>query len=450
MRESSNTLPFFFTFNMTNPIDQALDTLYERVMEMPNKVLDIFNNFFGEERVDMQNFPSKEELRHSILRMFVVVIFQNADMMDRLSLEGFNRREKLVDIDFESLPTESAAAFTEAILSNPFVEFCKALMKGFILVHFPRTVVTNEHDRSTVVNHIYVKVPITIKGSENGLFTMNRSEYTVAEIYSDYMHSHASHIPTDNFQNFVSCCLGSGPLNNTQTNLSLGFDEDRWNMFCLELSKYVEVESIAGRPYNYLEKISFNTSRMGNIDRLFNSHTLHFPAPDRRSSLLVRNAIREFLSYYLEHNNLTFSYRNGVYSLGMPFIEYLIHLSNSFIEFVNNRPELANSGITNCNIIGDYVVRNGELYQKSIDIDYYISTYREYVGKEVCTFKGRPVTVTITDLERADNNTVNDAKLINISLASYLLNRILRTINYRYGRNQENPYSTSGKVRYKV
>lgn len=434
---------------MTNPIDQALDTLYERVMEMPNKVLDIFNNFFGEERVDMQKFPSKAELRHSILGMFVSIIFQNTDMSGRLPLVGFNRNQKLVDIDFESLPVESAAALTEAILSDSFVEFCKAPMKGFILVHFPRTVVTNEHDRSTVVNHIYVKVPITIKGSEDGLFTMNRSEYTVAEIYSDYMHSHASHIPTGNFQNFVSCCLGSGPLNNTQTNLSIGFDEDRWNMFCLELSKYVEVESIAGRPYHYLEKISFNTSRMGNIDRLSNFSNLHFPFSNRPNHL-VKNAVRKFLSYYLEHNNLTFSYRNGVYSLGMPFIEYLIHLSNSFIEFVNNRPELANSGITNCNIIGDYAIRNGELYQKSRDIDFYISTYREYVGKEVCTFKGRPVIVTITDLERADHNTVNNAKLINISLASYLLNRILRTINYRYGRNQENPNSTSGKVGYKV
>ena len=434
---------------MTNPIDQALDALYERVMEMPNKVLGIFNNFFGEERVDMQEFPSKARLRRSVLEMFVGGIFQNTDMVNRLPLEGLNRNEKLVDIDFESLPAESAAALTEAILSNPFVEYCKAHKKGFILVHFPRTVITNEFDRSTIVNHIYVKVPITIKGSEDGLFTMNRSEYTVAEIYSNYMHSHASRIPTDNFQSFVSCCLGSGPLNNTQTNLSLGFDEDRWNMFCLELSKYVEVESIAGRPYHYLEKISFNTSKMENIDRLSNFSDFYFSALNGHSSL-IKNAVREFLSYYLEHNNLTFSYRNGVYSLGMSFIEYLIHLSNSFIEFVNNRPELANSGIANCGIIGDYVIRNGKLYQKSIDIDFCISAYREYIGEEVCTFKGRPVTVTITDLERADNNTVNDAKLINISLASCLLNRILRTINYRYGRNQENPDSTSGKVRYKV
>ena len=127
---------------MTNPIDQALDTFYERFMEMPNKVLDIFNNFFGEERVDMQKFPSKAGLRHSVLGMFVGEIFQNADMRNRLPLEGLNRNEELVDIDFESLPAESAAALTEAILSTPFVESCKAHKKGFILVHFPRTVVT--------------------------------------------------------------------------------------------------------------------------------------------------------------------------------------------------------------------------------------------------------------------------------------------------------------------
>lgn len=430
---------------MQNIIDQALDTLYERVMEMPNKVLDIFNNFFGEDKVDM-HFLSKVELISSVLGMPTWDIFWRANMRDKFPAHGLYRDVALADIDFTHLPEECTSALIETILSNSFTGYCKSGRNGYILVHFPRTVVTNEYDKSTVVRHLYVKVPITVTGGENGLFTMNRSEYTIAELHSNYMHSHASHIPKDDFHNFVSCCLGSGPLNNTQTTLSMGFDEDRWNLFCLELSKYVEVESIAGAPYHRLERIGLNSYRVENVDRLYNVNNVYIPM----GAGPIKEVIAEFLSYYLDHNNLTFSYRNGIYSLGMPFIEYLIHLSNSFIEYVNSKPELSHVAINNSNIIDSYVIKDGELYRKSNEINSLIEKYREYVGKEICTFKGEPVTVTITDLERIDSSTENNARLINISLASQLLNRILRTINYRYGRNQESPDSTPGKVRYEI
>lgn len=433
---------------MVDIIDQAFDTLYERVMEMPNKVLDIFNNFFGEERVDMQGFISKARLIDYVLEMPTDNLFSRASMKDKLPIVGVNLNEELIDIDFGSIPAESISTIVEALLSLPFAEHCKEGKNGFILVHFPRTVVTNEHDKSTVVNHIYVKVPIAASGAENGLFTMNRSEYTVAELYSNYMHSHASSIPFGEFRNFAHCCLGSGPLNNTQTSLSVGFDEDRWNIFCLELSKYVEVESIAGTPYHYLERISFNTSKMVDLDRLSNRHELYFPGRPIYSAL--RQTLLDFLNYYLDNNNLTFSFRNGVYSIGMSFTDYLIHISNSFIEWVNKQPSLEPLSRTFSKVIGDFSIRGGEVYQKSIDVDRYLQNYREYIGQEVCTFKGKPVTISITDINKIEGTNSNNAKLLHPLLASTLLNRILTTLNYRYGRNQEDPSSIAGKVRYKV
>lgn len=433
---------------MVDIIDQAFDTLYERVMEMPNKVLDIFNNFFGEERVDMQGFPSRAKLRYYVLEMTVGTLFAKAGMRDKLPIKGADQDEKLVDV-IDLLPEEeSIAAIVEALLSLRFAEYCKEGKNGFILVHFPRTVVTNEHDKSTVVNHIYVKVPIAASGAENGLFTMNRSEYTVAEMYSNYMHSHASSIPYDEFRHFTHCCLGSGPLKNTQTSLSVSFDEDRWNIFCLELSKYVEVESIAGTPYHYLERISFNTSKMVNLDRLSNHPELYFIGGSNYSAL--RQTLLDFLNYYLDNNNLTFSFRNGVYSIGMSFTDYLIHISNSFIEWVNKQPSLEPLRGTFSQVIEDYSIRGGEVYQKSTDVDRYLQRYREYIGQEVCTFKGKPVTISITDINKIEGTNSNNAKLLHPLLASTLLNRILTTLNYRYGRNQEDPNTTIGKVRYKI
>ena len=431
---------------MSDIIDKAFDTLYERVMEMPNKVLDIFNNFFGEERVDMQGFPSKEELTGDVGGMSVSFLFSKARMENELPLIGINSGEELTEINFDSVPAESVALIVEALLSQSLAEYYKEERNGFILVHFPRTTVTNEYDKSTVVNHIYVKVPITAYGAENGLFTMNRSEYTVAEMFSDYMHSHASSIPTSNFRSFTHCCLGAGPLNHTQTSLSTEFDEDRWNIFCLELSKYVEVESISGTPYHRLENIGFNTSKIINADRLANQHDLYL----RGRSSELKKVLLDFLHYYLDNNNLTFSYRNGVYSIGMSFVDYLINISNSFIEWVNKQPSLEPLKDSLSTVIGEYSIRGGELYQKSDQVDDYINRYRRYIGREICTFKGKSITVTITDIDRISEANTSNARLLNPSLASFLLNRILTTINYRYGRNQEDPSSIAGKVRYKV
>ncbi len=433
---------------MVDIIDQAFDTLYKRIMEMPNKVLDIFNNFFGRERIDMQGFCSKAELIDYVLRMPVDYFFDRAGMSGKSPIMGVNQNEELINVDFDSIPAESIAAIAEALLSLPFAEYCKVRNNGFILVHFPRTIVTNEYDKSIVVNHIYIKVPIMGNGTENGLFTMNRSEYTVAEMYSNYMHSHAYNIPKDDFRDFTSCCLGSGPLNNTQTNLSMSFDEDRWNIFCLELSKYVEVESIAGTPYHYLERVNFNTSKVINLDRLTNYHGLIFINGPSNSAL--KKTLMDFLSYYLDNNNLTFSFRNGVYSIGMSFVDYLIHISNSFIEWVNKQPSLEPLKESLSRVVEDYSIRGGEVYQKSIDINAYLQTCREYIGQEVCIFKGRPVTISITDIDRVESTASNNAKLLNPSLASALLNRILTTLNYRYGRNQEDPSTFAGKVRYKI
>ena len=67
--------------------------------------------------------------------------------------------------------------------------------------------------------------------------------------------SHVHGIPFNRFTDFKSPCLGSGPIKSTVATLALGYDEAIRQLFCLELDKYVRVESIAGIPYRYLEKI---------------------------------------------------------------------------------------------------------------------------------------------------------------------------------------------------
>lgn len=424
-------------------LHQVLDTLYEEVVKKPNEVLNIFNNFFGEERVDMQEF-SKEDILQCIFEIPISDFFYLAE--SHLPTE-ISKDATLRDIDPLLLSGESIIALSEVLLVKHVIRYILARISGFILVHFPRTVVTNEYDKSTIVKDIYIKVPISAYGTEDGVFTMNRSNYTIAEIYSNYMHSHANYIPTNDFRQFVHCCIGEGPLKDTQLDLSIEFNEDLWNLFCLELSKYVEVESVGGCPYHYLEHISYSTTEPICLDYPV-MNTLSFSRSP--SFLTCKGTIAEFFRYYLDNNDLIFSFRNGEYSLGMPYIEYLIHISNSFIEWINCRPYLKHlRDAINLAIMGNYIVKDNKIYMSSSDIRSRIEKYRSYVGRLVCTFKGRPITVVISDINKLRAETVN-AKLIKPSIASWLLYRILITINYRYGRNQKDPNTYDGKVEYKI
>lgn len=429
---------------MNTVIEQALNTVCERVKEIPLRVLQIFNNFFGEERVDMQGFDKNTILSYTA-DLTIASAFRHAGKSNLLPLAERDRDDEFLYVIQLETSEETRQKVIEVITSEGFISHLMREAKGFILVHFPRTTVTNEYDRSTVVKNLYIKVPLLSSGAENGMFTMNRSEYTIAEMYSNYMHSHASGIPTSNFREFTHCCLGSGPLNSTQATLNTGFDEDRWNIFCLEISKYVEVESIAGTPYHRLENIGMRNSVVG-MGRLSYTHEMYLSS---RTRARVMQLLTDFFSYYLDNNNLTFSYRNGIYSLGMSYVDYLISISNSFIEWVNSNhtknPQLITPEVV-LPVIGEYIVSGDMVYERSGDCTDLLNRCRDYIGQQICTFKGNSVTVTIAGV----GSTENAVRLLKPALASLLLYRILRTINYRYGRIQEDPSNSTGKTGYAI
>ena len=44
-------------------MENNIEELYNSIMKKPLRILDIFNNFFGEEKVDMQGYPTMEEFK---------------------------------------------------------------------------------------------------------------------------------------------------------------------------------------------------------------------------------------------------------------------------------------------------------------------------------------------------------------------------------------------------
>lgn len=410
-------------------IEERIEELYNSLMDKPLQVLGIFNDFFGEDKVDMQGYWSLDKFKSwmNIEPLSTYIPDGNIVSMNRNDWSMYGTHV------ITDLPEDQVEKVVNVFTDNRVKErIGNAKFNDiFILVHFPHVRVTNEHDRFVDINHLCAKVKVVYNGTLNGGFTLNRSEYTLLHIRSNYMHSHIRSIPTNDFTKFQNPCTGSGPINGTISALNRDYDEDMWNMFCLELSKYVTVESVAGTPYHYLERLGTNDMGVG-IDRF-----ITYLSPNRHVGVITLGRFKEFVRYFINSKKLKFNYVNGSYSIGMSLIEFIVLISNEFIKWYNdqfNKKELTIkfADLKGCGILRECIIDNGKIYYDS-DMNG-VNNYAQYIGKKVCVFKGKEITVDITDIAEVRNE--NKSIILNTQTALYILTTILKVLNYRYGRNK--------------
>lgn len=413
---------------MNELIERKVEELYSLLMDKPNQVLTIFNDFFGEDKVDMQEFIGVDELK-SWLDVTPISEYTSRELL-YMSEEDYNtyKWHSLTELEGEVLNTVLNQLCSKWVVDNIGQ---KKFSSGFILVHFPHVRITNEYNRFVDINHLYAKIKVLYNGSMNGCFTLNRSEYTYLHISNNYMHSHVSSIPTHDFTQFKSPCTGTGPINDTISNLSREFDSDIWKLFCLELSKYVEVESIAGTPYHRLENIgTSNRTAENGVFKVINRIDYYGSS--------VINLIKDFVSYFIRQGKLKFNYANGSYSIGMSFTEYILLISNEFIDWYNkkfNNKEVTYSfdSLKSYKVLKEGIIANTKIYYENTYCN--VNSYAAYNGKKMCTFKGVDVLINIVDLNEVKED--NKSIILNTDIALYILSRILCVINYRYGKAEQ-------------
>lgn len=410
-------------------IEEKIEELYNSLMDKPLRVLGIFNDFFGEDKVDMQGYWSLDKFKSWMNIEPLSTYIPSGDIVSMNSNDWSMYKACAIT----DLPENQVEKVVNALTNTTVKErIGYTKFNGiFILVHFPHVRVTNEHDRFVDINHLWAKMRVMYNGTLDGGFTLNRSEYTLLHFRSRYMHSHISSIPTNDFTQFQNPCTGSGPINGTISVLNRDYDEDMWNMFCLELSKYVTVESVAGRPFHYLERLGTDGMEAG-MDRFT---TCLFPNHYRGA--ITHDKFKEFVRYFINSKKLKFNYVNGSYSIGMSFIEFIVLISNEFIKWYNdqfNKEELTAkfADLKRQNILRECIIDNGKIYYNRGRNN--VNNYAQYIGKKVCVFKGREVTVDITDVAEVRNE--NKSIILDIQTALYILTTILKVLNYRYGRNK--------------
>ena len=410
-------------------IDEKIEELYNSLMDKPLRVLGIFNDFFGEDKVDMQGYWSLDKFKSWMNIEPLSTYIPNSDIVG-MSSNDWSMYKACAITD---LPEDQVEKVINVLTNTTVKEkIGNARFNGiFILVHFPHVRVTNEHDRFVDINHLWAKVIVMYNGTLSEEFTLNRSEYTMLHISSGYLHSHVSGIYTNDFTHFQHPCTGSGPINGTISALNRDYDEDMWNMFCLELSKYVTVESIAGRPYKYLEKLGTDNMVMG-VDRF-----ITYLSPSYYGDVLSSDELKEFVKDFINLKKLKFNYVNGSYSIGMSLIEFIVLISNEFIKWYNdqfNKKKLTTrfTELKRKGILKECIIDNGKIYYDKGRNN--VDNYAQYIGKKVCVFKGREITVNITDIEEVRNE--NKSIILDTQTALYILTIILKVLNYRYGRSK--------------
>ena len=374
-------------------IKEQIRNKYLTPTESINTVYDIFKDFFNEVRVDLQvNKEFKDCLEY---------LFEARDEDNLNEIFNYDLNSTLNTVKFKRIYTEIP----------PF----------FIFVHFPDVTITNEHNDSINIKDLYARIPIYWNGTLNHRFEMIVTTYTRTLFNAGYCHSHLHHL-YGNKPIFDTPCLGTGPLVETCNVLTSNFTEDNWRLFCVELSRYVTVESLLGTPYFRMTNISDKRS-----NKLINIHKVSNYIWDHKELLI--ETIHNLVSKKL----LNFKYVNGEYNFANSEAELIRIISNEFIAIYNDKFNKKEVNETLLQLVNRSFVIKVKYYN---DNYYYIGRITNKIPSDAVlfTFKGKEIKTIITD----DITDIKETFILNPDKISYIATKLLEFININYGKEQIN------------
>lgn len=340
--------------------------------------------------------------------------------------DGFNEKSLLLTLleDYEERQNLVQRTLTEYLDNELYANDRVGLMANLaIYVHWPSVTVTNERGQSVVVTDLYAKVPLWPDGRLYERFTLSRATYSYEQYSSGYMHSHVNGIDY-NPASFMRPCLGTGPLIRTQDTLCSSADSDLWDLFCVELDRYVHVESIAGVPYRHLDQIG--TGRMVPIsyDGYRGAVLQKINENQQRKRLF-----NQFFKYVLVRKKMRFSFSNGMFASAYSDVEWILKLSKVFLKYFAMMTSLGKTSVTlnklsQDNLLMDVKLNNGVLYSMS---NYRSTTnYSGFQNLHVLYFKGQDIRTHVDD--PVDYNA-NSYYILNPVLALAFLDQCLNYLN---------------------
>lgn len=424
-------------------LEERLQKEFEMFIDLPHKVFDIFKDYFDEENVDIQGGPTIETLKRQLTTNPIGAFCTRSSILNSAMYKALPQLNRDIILDLLNNGVLSTCLDDDEAKINyilPFmIDFLKNQSTYNIIVHFPEVTVTNEKDESVNIKDLWIKVVVSCEGKIRGTFGVNRSNYPITHIMSDYQHSHTPGINKGNFEKFQSPCLGSGPIKSTIATLQIGYDEAIWKLFCLELDRYVRIESIAGTPYRHLEDISVRSKS------LIQLHTSTYDSSMSRSQFdnFIANIggdlmMKDFLTYALESNKIKFNFNGSSFGLAFDFPEGILVLSNLFIEWYNRKFNEGSVSTTLRTLITKKFIHPVYYLDGKFMIDTaHTREIADYSGRKVLTFKGRDILLVVENDASVEEDNDPLIHILAIPIVQWIYSRMIQILDISYGRDKE-------------
>ena len=404
---------------------QLATLLSNTFLERINEVKLIFEDHFGENFVECKPINSGNEITES--RMLDRTVWTKDILYAIFNLPSelkSKTKEEHYDYILSTVTSENISTILERVTWDRFYDFLSQFQYQ-IVVHFPEVTITNENNKSIVIQDLYAKVCINGLGNLCSGPLFNRATYPYVQLVRGYMHSHINGIVTDD--HFTSSCLGSGPINRTINSLRLECEEGLWKLYCIELEKYVHVESLQGGPYHRLENVTGNnTTKVSSEIRMYTSFPIN-------NDVGLREFLINFTSILLGSPELKWITKyNFGYSLGMSLSEFILVASKIFINYYNtellkNNIDLPQNYLFDVNILSNYIFEDDTLAALFSE-DTLSSSRASLQGKELFVFKDKPVIFNILPKNYDPDHT--NLILLSQNLCNYLATQLTYIINY--------------------
>lgn len=384
--------PFYFLHNMVLTEDNIVQVACEKAFE----AYQVFKDCFGEDHVDFQ--------------------------MDATNLKSYAKSHDLIGLEVE----DARKKYAWSTIKDSKID---------ILVWWPKVTVSNEQGQSIEITDLYARVPITSDGYmpyDSWGFYLARASYTRSQFRASYLHSHIIGIPFGEYHKFQEPCLGQASIKQTISTLKQRNDIVNWMLFCRELAVAVTVESLEGHPYKSLESVTTNSwsKESDNWDENENHNLASY---DYDSNLGYAGAAKDFFKYYLENGHFKVNFINNRYVLGMPYVEYVIDVSNAFVDFYNKHVKdgklKSRIFLFDKNLIYEAKILNGAIHKRA-DYSRTIRSIREAIGTYLFPFKGKRIGLE----EIPENITPSEytVTLLCVAWRNLIAGQILRIINFKY------------------
>lgn len=396
--------------------------------DFPATVLGVYElakEYFGEDMVDLQKNDTKSGWRVWMdgyaWENFLGRMFKYPDHLDL--------HENLSDYHdncwYDCFATEDElnsllACMTPELLRMESIPFyC-------ILVHFHDILVTNEDDKSTLIEDIYAKVYVTISGRHFNRMDWMRTTVSRLHYNAGYRHSHLPSASQGVAPQWKQPCLGSGPIIMTMESLDADCNFDLWRLFWLELDQCIRVESLSGGPY----------MEMGNISDTIRVIEQYTDFPTRENANRMDPFIMsELIRYMIKSKQLKFSWCADKVRLANGFTDFMLIASNALLALYNDiykeqAPERLRDDVRANRMFQGVITSDGiiqKLNQQTIATE-------EVEEPTDLIFRGQPVMFRVPAGLSTDLTLY---WLFNPIVLHYIYNELFILVNNVYGRQQQ-------------